>query len=106
MRARILLVVSLGLPGAWLLAPSPARAENCGNAPKARKVIQYGISCSDAKRVVAESVSRPKCRNRCRFSKVGYRWRCEQRPSGLNECVTHEGSKRYTVDWRYPGAKR
>lgn len=94
----------LGLLAAALLAPMTAEAgASCGRAHKAKDIKHYGVSCSQAKKVVAEDVSRPKCRNRCSFTKVGYQWSCESRPSGLNACNAHVGSKRYTVTFKYTG---
>ncbi len=87
-----------------LTAPS-ASAQGCSNARKAKNVRAFGVGCRQAKRVIAEDVSRPKCRNRCTFRKVGHMWSCEQRPSGLNSCETHVGTKRYTVTFDYTGAK-
>jgi len=85
-----------------LVAPA-AHAQACGNAPKAKNVRAFGVGCRPAKRVVAESVSRHKCRNRCSFRKVGHRWSCEQRPSGLNSCEYRFGTSRYTVTFKYTG---
>ncbi len=85
------------------LAPS-AQAQGCSNARKAKSVRAFGVTCRQAKRVIAEDVSRHKCRNRCSFRKVGHRWSCEQRPSRLNSCETHVGTKRYTVTFKYTGA--
>ncbi len=96
------LVVLGGLTAALATAPR-AQAQGCSNARKAKNVRAFGVGCHKAKRVVAESVSRPKCRNRCSFRKVGYQWSCEQRPSGLNACETHVGTKRYTVTFKYTG---
>lgn len=89
----------------FVLNPSPASAQGCSNARKAKNVRAFGVSCRQAKKVIAEDVSRPKCRNRCSFRKVGYKWDCEQRPSGLNSCETRFDTKRYTVTFDYTGAK-
>jgi hypothetical protein len=85
-----------------LTAPA-AHAQACGNARKAKNVRAFGVGCRPAKRVVAESVSRHKCRSRCSFRKVGHRWSCEQRPSGLNSCEYRFGTSRYTVTFKYTG---
>jgi hypothetical protein len=97
------LAVLAGLIAALALAPA-AQAQGCSNARKAKNVRAFGVGCRKAKRVIAEDVSRNKCRSRCSFRKVGYRWSCEQRPSGLNACETHVGTKRYTVTFKYTGA--
>lgn len=101
-RLCILLAVVGGLAAALALAPA-AQAQGCGNARKAKNVRAFGVGCGKAKRVVAENVSRHKCRNRCSFRKVGYRWSCEQRPSGLNGCEYRFGTSRYTVTFKYTG---
>ncbi len=105
-RGWIVLLAVIGAAVAVLvLSPSPASAQGCSNAPKAKKVRAFGVSCRQAKKVIAEDVSRRKCRNRCSFRKVGYKWDCEQRPSGLNSCETRFDTKRYTVTFDYTGAK-
>ena len=99
-----LLVFLAGAVTVLALATPAADAQGCSNARKAKNVRAFGVTCRQAKRVIAENVSRHKCRNRCTFRKVGYRWSCEQRPSGLNACETHVGTKRYTVTFKYTGA--
>lgn len=106
------LAVSLGLvagafialvAGAFVAAPAAQASALCGKAPKAKRIKHYGVTCSQAKKVVAEDVSRHKCRNGCSFRKVGYNWSCESRPSGLNACNARVGTKRYTVTFVYTG---
>ena len=92
----------IGLFAAGYLAPSAAEAgSSCGRAHKAKNIKHFGVTCSQAKKVVAEDVSRHKCRSRCSFKKVGYSWSCESRPSGLSACNAHVGTKRYTVTFVY-----
>jgi hypothetical protein len=101
-RLCVMLAMLGGLAAALALAPA-AQAQGCSNARKAKNVRAFGVSCRQAKKVVAEDVSRNKCRNRCSFRKVGYRWSCEQRPSGLNSCEYRFGTSRYTVTFKYTG---
>ncbi len=96
----VLLVAALTVIA--LAAPS-AQAQACGKARKAKNIRAFGVGCRQAKKVVAEDVSRHKCRSRCSFRKVGHRWSCEQRPSGLNSCEYRFGTSRYTVTFKYTG---
>lgn len=101
------LVLALGLVASVFVALPAAQASDlCGRAPKARNIKHYGVTCSQAKKVVAEDVSRNKCRSRCTFKKVGYTWKCESRPSGLNACNSEVGTKRYSVTFDYTGGKK
>jgi hypothetical protein len=103
-RFGVVLAVIGGLALALALAlPPAAQAQPCGKARKANNVRAFGVSCRKAKRVVAENVSRNGCRDRCSFRKVGYRWSCEQRPSGLVGCEYRFGTSRYTVTFKYTG---
>ena len=97
-----LLAVLGGLVAALALAP-PAQAQGCGKARKAKNIRAFGVTCRQAKKVVRENVSRNSCRDRCSFRKVGHRWSCEQRPSGLNACEYRFGTSRYTVTFKYTG---
>lgn len=101
------LTLTLGLVvGAFLALPAVQASGLCGKVPKAKSIKHYGVTCSQAKKVVAEDVGRNKCRSRCSFKKVGYTWKCESRPSGLNACNSEVGTKRYTVTFDYVGGKK
>jgi hypothetical protein len=100
------LALAVGLvAGAFLALPAAQAGASCGRAHKAKNIKHYGVTCSQAKKVVAEDVSRHKCRSSCSFKKVGYEWSCQSRPSGLNACNAHVGTKRYTVTFEYTGGK-
>jgi len=99
----VLLALLAGALTVFALAAPAAHAQACGKVRKAKNIRAFGVGCGQAKKVVREDVSRHACRSRCSFRKVGHKWSCEQRPSGLNSCEYRFGTSRYTVTFKYTG---
>jgi|GEM_PF-373361 len=103
MKRRVGMLVFLGALLAMAVAMLPAaqaKRANCGNVAGVIKLEAYGVTCDQGKKVVAKHDSLNKCNNKdCSFTKVGYSWSCDSRPSGFVACNAYAGTKRYSVTW-------